>query len=133
MPDNVQTLRNAYDAFARGDVATVMAAFDESIEWTVPDVLPFGGTYHGPEAVGGFFASLPAHWEDLRVEPQEFIGDGDRVAVLIRLSGRGAAGRLDGDSVHIWQMRDGKAVSFREYPDTARVLEALGQPAVAAA
>ena len=57
----VQTLRDAYAAFARQDVPSVMAAFNEDIEWESPDSIPFGGSYHGHEGVGQFFSQLPEH------------------------------------------------------------------------
>jgi ketosteroid isomerase-like protein len=131
--DNVQILRDAYDAFARQDVEGVMAAFHQDIEWDTPDSIPFGGSYHGHDGVGSFFTQLPEYFEELRVEPQEFIDAGETIVVLIRLSGKGAGGSIDSKSLHLWRMRDGKAATFREYPDTARVLQALGQQVPATA
>lgn len=127
MSTNVQTLSDAYAAFARQDVPAVMAAFQEDIEWESPDSIPFGGTFRGHEGVGQFFGQLADYWEELRVEPEEFIDAGETIIVVIRLSGRGAGGSIDTGSLHLWRMRDGKAAAFREYPDTARVLQALGQ------
>jgi uncharacterized protein len=124
--ENVQVLRDGYAAFARGDVPAVMAAFDESIVWNTPASLPFGGTYEGHAGVGGFFAQLPSHWTDLSVEPEEFIDGGDTVVVIVRLRGTAAGGTLDSQAVHLWRMRDGKAVSQTEYSDTAAAREALG-------
>jgi hypothetical protein len=130
---NVQILRDAYNAFARQDVPSVMAAFHDDIEWDAPDSIPFGGSYHGHDGVGSFFSQMAEYWEELRVEPQEFIDAGETIVVLIRLSGKGAGGSMDSKSLHLWRMRDGKAATFQEYPDTARVLQALGHevPAIA--
>lgn len=130
---DVQTLRDAYAAFARQDIPGVMAAFHEDIEWESPDSIPFGGVYHGHAGVGDFFSQLPEHWEELRVEPEEFVDGGDTVVVVVGLRGKGAGGSLDSKSLHLWRMRGGKAVAFREYPDTARVLQALGQQTPATA
>jgi hypothetical protein len=125
--ENVQVLRNGYEAFARQDVAAVMAAFDESIEWNTPDSLPSGGTHRGHAGVGAFFGELENQWQELSVEPIEFIDGGDTIVVLVRDRGTGAGGSFDTTVVHLWRMRDGKAVSFTEFMDTARVLQALGQ------
>ena len=122
----IATLQSAYDAFKRQDVAAVMAAFDESIEWTSPYTLPFGGVYHGRAGVGDFFSRLPQFWDALSVEPQEFIDGGDVVVAIVRLRGTGAAGSMDSDALHLWRMSGGKAVSFREFSDTALALGALG-------
>lgn len=124
--ENVQVLRSAYEAFARQDVPAVMAAFDEDIEWEAPDSLPFGGTYRGHDGVGSFFGQLPQYWQNLAVEPEEFIDGGDTIVVVAHVHGTGGAGAYDQRHVHLWRMRNGKAFRFTEWSDTARGLKALG-------
>jgi ketosteroid isomerase-like protein len=110
-----------------------MAAFEENIEWQAPDSLPFGGVYRGHDGVGRFFGLLPTYWQELTVEPEEFIDGGDTIVVVARVRGTAAGGSLDQKNVHIWRMGDGKAASFTEYSDTARALQALGQESTATA
>ena len=93
--ENVSVLRDAYGAFARQDIPGVMAAFDENIEWQAPDSLPFGGLYRGHDGVGGFFGQLPTYWQELSVEPEEFIDGGDTIVVVARVRGTAAGGSLD--------------------------------------
>jgi uncharacterized protein len=124
--DDVQVLRSAYDAFARQDIPAVMAAFDEGIEWRGPETLPFGGTYRGHAGVGEFFGRLPQHWQELSVEPEEFIDGGDTIVVIARIRGTAAGGSYDERHIHLWRMRGGKATAFTEWSDTARALQALG-------
>lgn len=131
--ENVQVLRDAYAAFARQDLPAVLEAFDEEIEWTIPDSLPFGGVFHGHDEVLGFFGSLGQVWQDLSVEPVEFIDGGDTIVVISRDRATGAAGSTDELVVHLWRMRDGRATSFTEYADTAKALQALGQGVAARA
>jgi ketosteroid isomerase-like protein len=123
--DGVERLRAAYEAFKSQDIPTVMAAFDEQIEWVVPDSIPFGGTFHGHEGVGQFFGQLPQYFQELHVDPEEFIDAGDVVVVPVHLHGTGSGGSLESKSLHLWRMRDGKAVSFQEYPDTAVSVQSL--------
>jgi len=54
MADNVQVIRSAYEAFARGDVPAVPAILDEDVEWEVTDVLPQGGSFRGRDGAGEF-------------------------------------------------------------------------------
>jgi ketosteroid isomerase-like protein len=130
--DNVQVLQSAYDAFGRQDIPAVLAAFDEDISWNVPDSIPFGGTFRGHDGVLGFFGSLGESFEAATVEPKEFIDGGDTIVVLVRDRATGPGGTTDTEAVHLWRMRDGKAVSFTEFQDTARTLQALGVGAAAA-
>lgn len=50
---NVALIRSLYDAFAKGDVATVLAAMSPEIVWNEAEGNPWadGNPYVGPEAV----------------------------------------------------------------------------------
>jgi ketosteroid isomerase-like protein len=124
--ENVKVLEDAYGAFKRGDVPAVLAAFHEDIEWTVPDSIPFGGTYRGHNGVGMFFGSLGEQYSEISVEPQEYIDGGDTIVVVARDRATGPGGTSDELAIHLWRMRDGKATSFTEFMDTAKALQILG-------
>jgi ketosteroid isomerase-like protein len=62
----------------------------------------------------------------------EFIDGGDTIVVIVRDHATGPNGSVDSEAVHLWRMRDGKAVSFTEYADAAPVLQVLGAGAAAA-
>jgi uncharacterized protein len=115
--ENVELLRDTYDAFGRGDIPAVMAVFAEDIPWSVPDVLPHGMRARGKEEVGQFFQGLASTWKDFRLEIDDYVASGDRVCVIGR-----AAGLVDGVQtgygfVHSWTVRDGACVRFDEYVD----------------
>jgi ketosteroid isomerase-like protein len=63
MADNVQVIRNAYEAFERGDIPAVIALLDENVEWEVTDVLPQGGAFRGRDGAGEFFQGLGGAWD----------------------------------------------------------------------
>lgn len=125
---DVITLRNGYEAFARRDIPAVLAAFSEDIDWHVPDSLPYGGDYHGHEGAVAFFSRLAEYWQEMAVEPEEFIDAGDTIVVRARFRGSGAERTVVSEELHLWRMRSGKAKSFTAYSDTARELEAIGRP-----
>lgn len=128
-PDNAAILRSGYAAFARGDIAAVLALFDESITWYSPDTVPGGGTYVGPARVAEFFGALPDNYAELSVQPISFVGDGDTVAVLGHHSGRSTTGAtFDLPFVHVWTLSNGRATSFTEHVDTVKMNVALGIP-----
>jgi uncharacterized protein len=114
---HTELLRRTYEAFGRGDIPAVMAIMAPDIEFNAPEVLPHGGHTRGHEGVGAFFQRLGSTWEDFGIDLHDFVGDGDRVCVIGR-----ASGRLDGTQtgygfVHCWTLRDGVAVRFDEYVD----------------
>ncbi len=120
---NVGAVRRSYEAFARGDLDAVVADMDPQIEWHQAQGLPHGGVYRGLEAVRrAIFDPLDDEWwDDFRAEPHELLDAGDAVVVLGRYSGRAkATGKpLDVPFAHVWSFRDGKAVLFRQFLDTA--------------
>ncbi|HZC03259.1 MAG TPA: nuclear transport factor 2 family protein [Gammaproteobacteria bacterium] len=52
------TLRTIYDAFAKGDVETVMSLLTDDIEYHITGRSPVSGNYSGKEEVLGFFGKL---------------------------------------------------------------------------
>jgi ketosteroid isomerase-like protein len=112
---NLELVRGAYDAFARGDVPGVLAVLADDVAWTVPRPLPQAVDAHGHDEVGRFFERLGGIWEGLDLELDDFVAAGDRVCVI----GRGS-GKVDGREagygfVHCWTLADGRAVRFDEY------------------
>lgn len=130
MPDNVEFIRSLYDAFARGDIETVLGGLGPSVEWTEAEGFPYGGTYAGPQAVlEGVFMKLGTEWDGWTAVPEEFVAQGDTV---IALGDYGGAFKATGKSfkapfVHIWRLgTDGKVDRFRQLTDTVIVQRALG-------
>jgi uncharacterized protein len=130
--ENVEIVRRGYELFAEGNIEGVTDLISDEAE--LPDAGGLGlgdtaaGTRRGPDGfLQGSQDALEA-FEDYRVEPQEFIDAGDAVVVPVRISGRG---RVSGATqevrlVHLWVLRDGKAIRNEIYRTTAEAFEAVG-------
>ncbi len=127
--DAVEIVQRSYVAFAAGDMDGVLGDMDPDIEWRQAQGLPHGGTYHGlAEVRRNIFDPLDEEWwDEFSADPDEFLEAGDEVVVLGRYRGvaKGTGKRLDVPFVHIWTLRDEKAVRFRQFLDTAGWNEAL--------
>ena len=68
------------------------------------------------------FGRLLAAIDNFTAVPATFIDGGDHVVVLGRYGGTMKAGgaRLDAPFCHVYRFRDGKAVTFQQYTDTAQ-------------
>jgi uncharacterized protein len=125
---NLTIIQNAYAAFAKGDVPSVLGIFSPNIVWTEAEGFPYGGTYNGPQAVlEGVFMRLGAEWDGFAVAPAEFIDGGDAVVVLGKYSGtyKATGKSFQADFAHVWKMQDGKVIRFVQYTDTLLVQQAL--------
>jgi ketosteroid isomerase-like protein len=123
MADNVALVEQAYDAFGRGDVETVLGLFSENIEWYEAENSPFwpGRAFHGPqEIVQEVFARLGAETTDFRISISRTLGCGETVLVEGRYSGTWNANgtSFDLQMAHIWDFENGKAVRWQQYTDT---------------
>ena len=49
---NIELIKKGYEAFAAGDIDTVMNLFDDNIEWVQPGDSAISGTYHGKRELG---------------------------------------------------------------------------------
>lgn len=120
---NVEVVRQGYEAFGRGDIDGLLSLFDDSIEWVSPGPpdLPTAGTRRGKQQVAEFFRAVDEVFEMQRFEPQTFVAQGDRVVVLGEDTARvKATGKVLNESwAHAFVLRNGKVVSFHEYLDTA--------------
>jgi len=125
----VEIVKRSYDAFARDDMEGVLGDMDPDIEWHQAQGLPHGGYYRGLDEVrANIFDPLDEEWwDDFTADPDEFLDAGDQVVVIGRYRGVGkhTGKRLDVPFVHVWTLRDEKAIRFRQFLDTAGWVEAL--------
>ncbi|MEA2273641.1 MAG: uncharacterized protein QOI98_2349 [Solirubrobacteraceae bacterium] len=125
---DVNTIKAGYEAFAKGDVPAILAIMDGRIQWYEPPTLPWGGgRTSGPKAVASkVFAEALKLFPDLKVKPDSILSDGDNVVALGTFSGTGKGGKFKVPFAHVWTMRNGKAVRFQNYTDTATINGVLG-------
>jgi hypothetical protein len=130
--DHVTIVRRLYDAFALGDVPTVLGAFDPKIEWREAEgfVYADGNPYVGPEAVlQGVFGRLGAEWDNFTVQPQQILATSEGALSMGRYSGtyKSTGKAVDAQFAHLWTINDGKVVGFQQFTDTAQFRAAIAQ------
>lgn len=125
--ENVDKARAFIDAYNRRDFDTALADFDPEIEWVLP-ARQRSDSGRGQAAVIRFFEDIDETWEELWLEPQEYVDAGDRVATRLRHHGRSRSGaEIDEELYHqVATFRDGKIVRMEYFGDWAEALEAAG-------
>lgn len=128
--NSVDLVRSMYEAFATGDVPAVVARMDPEIAWNEAENFPYadGNPYIGPDAVvEGVFARLENDWDGWTLEIKEYLDAGDTAVVTgrYRATHKQTGNAIDAQFVHVWKVRNGKAVSFQQYVDTAQVQQAM--------
>ena len=133
---NTEIVKGMYAAFGRGDVAGVLNALADDVEWLTPGskTIPFAGRYRGRAEVTGFFGKLA---ETTELDPftiEQYIEQGDVVVVLGSYTGRSKAAQKSFSSrwSMVFTLRGGKVTRFEEYQDTAAIEKAFAAPPMAA-
>ena len=127
---NGEIIKGLYDAFATGNVPSVLGAFDENIEWTEATGFMYGGTYHGPNGVlSGVFMRLATEWEGFTVTPGKIVDGGDgNVVSFGTYSGKylQTGNSTTVPFAHEWELKDGKIVKLIQHTDTLVIARDLG-------
>lgn len=125
---NLDSVKQVYQAFAKGDIFAVLGFLNSEIDWTEAEGFPYGGTYHGPKAVlEGVFMRLGSEWNGFAAVPDEYIDAGDVVVALGKYSGvyKATGKSFQASFAHVWRVQDGKAIRFTQYVDSLLVHRAL--------
>jgi ketosteroid isomerase-like protein len=134
--DNLETIRGLYAAFARGDVPFVLEALDAQVEWIEAENFIYAdrNPYVGPQAVlDGVFMRLGAEWDGFSATAEQIVASGDTVIALGRYRGtyKATGRRVDAQLVHVFTLKDGKIIRFRQYTDTAQFRDAVARSVAA--
>jgi ketosteroid isomerase-like protein len=76
-----------------------------------------------------FWEGLDETFEELRLEPKEFVDAGDRVATRLRyyMLGKGSGVEIEGELYHqVATFRDGRMVRIEYFAEWPQALEAVG-------
>ena len=75
MDQNLQTVRDCYEAFGRGDIPFILSCCADDIDWQSSDSpeIPYAGRYRGPAGVAEFFHTIVAALEVKSFQPSTFI------------------------------------------------------------
>lgn len=128
--ENVELLKQGYEAFNRGDIDAAFELLDPEIEWVTDARVPFAGTYRGHDELRALIRDQQEVFGEVSWEPLEFFDAGDQVVVFVRQRARGQASGAEVEITvgHLWTIRHGKAVRWQGFPEREKSLEAAGLP-----
>ena len=122
--ENVEIVREAWDAYSRGDYDRIAGFHDPHIVViTLED-----GVLYGNDAVLANYKRWNEAWERAETTLEEVIGHGDRVFVAARFHARGRASGVEVETrlYEVYTVRDGKVLRIDEYATRDEAIEAAG-------
>ena len=121
----IKTIEEIYQAFGRGDVAAILDAVTDDIDWateTTSAAAPWYGVRHGKDAVAAFFTAFGSAMEIEEFTPASLAANDTDVLTVVRCRARSrSTGKtLAMDLHHYFKFRDGKIAYYRGTEDTAQ-------------
>lgn len=128
--DNIKTVQRVYEAFGRGDVATILDAVADDVNWAAEaasTVAPWYGNRTGKSGVAAFFEAFGTTMEVEEFTPLTFAANDDDVLAVVRfrVKARATGQRAAMDLHHWFTLRDGKISYYRGTEDTAQTATIL--------
>ena len=128
--ENVEVVKVAYEAFARGGLDRYMEQFADDVDYrTVEGAIDDVGPIHGKDALRAWLQDWIDTFDEFFIEPVELIEAGeDTVVAVERYGGCAKLSRVETEQTQavVLTLRDGKIVRGREYPNREEALEAAG-------
>lgn len=120
--ENAELIRQGYEAFNSGDLATLSELFAEDAVWHAAGSGVLSGTKQGRDAIVAYFGELGARSQgSFQATVRDVVG-GETHTVAIQQSRAESNGKtLDVATAIAFVLRDGKIVEGREFfEDTAK-------------
>jgi len=128
--NNIQIIKNIYDAVGDGDVDAILDRVADDVDWAADaagNAAPWYGQRIGKAGVASFFSDINSSIEISAFIPRSFAAGDDDVHLLVDWTFQPiATGREVSMTMHhYWRLRDGKVQQFRGSEDSAVTAEAF--------
>ena len=124
MSVNVDLVREAFDAFMRGEVDRALESADPDIICVRAPPIPDPQTYHGIDGVLQMYADWTTDFDDFEMEALDYDEVGDRVFVEVIQRGRGKASgvMVVGRFWFVYTVAEGKVTRMDAYLTSEQAL-----------
>ncbi len=118
---NAELLRKGYEAFDKGDMATLTELFSEDVVWHAPGSNPVSGVHRGRDAV---FAALAKVTQlsggSFKTELHDALANDEHAVALTRTTGSRQGRQLNSLEAVVYHVSNGKATEFWSFPEDQR-------------
>lgn len=126
MSDGAAVVRQMYDVLVAADVHAFTALLDPDIEWTVPGSHNLAGTFKGVSALLTHLAEVGQRTGgQIRVDVVDVLEGDNHVAAIADVEMSVDGHTVQDRQVHLFELRDGRITSVREYHGDERAFDRL--------
>ena len=118
---NVGLVKKGYEAFAKGDMATLADVLSEDMVWHIAGNNLLAGEYQGRDAVFKMFAQIAElSGGTFRNEPHDVLANDEHAVVLTRETASRQGKQLDGLSVQAYHIKGGQVTEAWSFQHDSR-------------
>jgi ketosteroid isomerase-like protein len=124
--EKIQLVRDAFDAFKRGDMKALSDAWSDDFVWHARGSV-FGGDFKGKDAAIGAIARYPQELEDINLDFHDIVANDKHVVALVNSSFKRSGKTYQDQIVYIFHINDqGKTTEGWIIADTELAKTAIG-------
>jgi ketosteroid isomerase-like protein len=126
LDQKIQVVRNAFDAFKRGDMKGLTDTWTDDFVWHAHGSV-FGGDFKGKDAAIGAIARYPQELQDIKLDFHDILANDKHVVALVNSSFKRNSKAYEDQIVYIFHITDqGKASEAWIIADTELTKNAVG-------
>ena len=125
----IEVVKKAIDAFNRRDTEAMLALGSDDFvyDWT-RSIAPNRGTYRGLDGIREFTEDQWSAFDEVRIEPSEYLARGRHVVVPATVHGRGRGGvAVSANSAQVFTFENGRLMRITLYQGREEALAAASK------
>ncbi len=121
---NATLLRNGYEAFGKGDMATITELFSEDVVWHLPGNNQLSGVHRGRDAVFAIFAkTTQLSGGSFKIEVHDVLANDEHAVALTRGTASRQGRQLSSLDTDVYHMSNGKVTEFWSFAEDQRLTD----------
>ena len=128
--ENKQLIQNMFAELSKGNADAFLGNMADDVRFTIIGTTKYSGTFNGKqELISKLLGPLSSQLEGgLTITPENFIADGDHVAMQARGQSKTKTGKSYNNTYcQVFRIANGKVKEVVEYLDTELVTSAFGK------
>ncbi len=123
-PPNATLLRNGYEAFGKGDMATLTDLFSEDIVWHFPGNNQLSGVHRGRDAVFAIFAkTTQLSGGTFKIELHDVLANDQHAVALTHATASRQGKTYDSLDADVYHVSGGKVTEWWSFAEDQRLAD----------
>lgn len=121
---NATLLKQAYEAFSKGDMATITSLFAEDVVWHLFGRNQLAGVHRGRDAVFAMFAkTAELTGGTFKIDIHDVVANDEHTVAITTATGTREGRSLNSMDTDVYHMKDGKVTEFWSFAEDGQATD----------